>query len=91
MVTNHDTKQGTVVPSTKGSAVRLSTLVVFCVFAGIITFFLFTEHRAHLFRFLPYLLLFLCPLLHLFHHRMHGGNPSGHAGHHGGHSGGSTV
>lgn len=35
-------------------------------------FFLFTEHRAHLFGALPYLLLLACPLMHLFMHRGHG-------------------
>lgn len=42
------------------------------VFLGIAGFFLWTEHRAHLFGILPYLLLILCPLLHLFMHRGHG-------------------
>lgn len=37
----------------------------------VILFFLFTEHRAHLFGALPYLLLFACPLLHFFMHRGH--------------------
>lgn len=38
----------------------------------IAAFFLFTEHRAHLFGALPYLLLLSCPLMHLFMHRGHG-------------------
>lgn len=46
-------------------------LLGFLLIAG---FFLFTEHRAHLLGFLPYLLFLACPLMHLFHH--------GH-GHHG--------
>ena len=46
-------------------------LIGFLLIAG---FFLFSEHRAHLLGFLPYLLLLACPLMHLFHH--------GH-GHHG--------
>ncbi len=41
-------------------------------------FFLGTEHRAHALSALPYLLLLLCPLLHLFLHGRYGG---GHAGH----------
>ncbi len=42
---------------------------------GIIGFFLFTEHRAHLFGFLPWLFLLACPLMHLFHgHGGHGGH-----------------
>lgn len=35
-------------------------------------YFLLTEHRAHLFNFLPYLLLAACPLMHFFHHGGHG-------------------
>jgi len=44
-------------------------LIVFLAIAG---FYLLTEHRAHLSGALPYLLLLLCPLLHLFMHRGHG-------------------
>lgn len=33
-------------------------------FLGIALFFLATEHRAHLFGALPFLLVLLCPLLH---------------------------
>jgi len=40
-------------------------LIGFLLVAG---FFLFTEHRAHLLGFLPYLLFLACPLMHLFHH-----------------------
>lgn len=42
-----------------------------CVFIGIAGFFLWTEHRAHLMGALPYVLLLLCPILHLFAHRGH--------------------
>ncbi|MBI2717655.1 MAG: DUF2933 domain-containing protein [Rhizobiales bacterium] len=48
-------------------------LVAFLAIAG---FYLITEHRAHAFGILPFLLLAACPLLHLF---MHGGR--GHGGH----------
>jgi len=40
-------------------------------FALVAGYFLFTEHRAHLFSVLPYLLLAACPLMHFFHHRGH--------------------
>ena len=43
-------------------------------FLAIAAFFLFTEHRAHLLGALPLLLLALCPLLHFFGHRGHGGH-----------------
>ena len=41
-------------------------------FLAIAAFFLITEHTAHLFGFLPYTLLLLCPVLHLFMHGGHG-------------------
>lgn len=50
--------------------------ITFAVFLAIASFFLLTEHRAHAFGFLPYLLLLACPLMHLFHHGGHG-----HGGH----------
>lgn len=52
---------------------------IFLAFVAIAAFFLFTEHRAHLFGVLPYLLLLACPLMHLFHHGGHGGH-KGHGG-----------
>lgn len=41
-------------------------------FLGVVGFFLFTEHRAHVLGILPYLLLLACPLMHLFMHHGHG-------------------
>lgn len=41
-------------------------------FLAIAGFFLVTEHTAHVFGALPYLLLLACPLLHTFMHRGHG-------------------
>lgn len=46
-------------------------------FIAVIGFFLFTEHRAHLFGILPFLLLLACPLMHLFHHGHGGGHDHG--------------
>lgn len=43
-------------------------------FALVGAFFLLTEHRAHVFGYLPYLLLLACPLMHLFGHGGHGGH-----------------
>lgn len=43
----------------------------FLIFAGLL---LFTEHRAHVLGFLPYLILLACPLMHLFMHHGHGGH-----------------
>ena len=46
-------------------------------FLAVVGFYLVTEHRAHLFGVLPYLLILACPLLHFFH-RGYGGGHSGH-------------
>lgn len=51
--------------------------VVFWLFLGIAAFYLITEHRAHLvagLRWLPFLLLAACPLMHMFGHRGHRGH-----------------
>ena len=55
----------------KGNVVRW----IFWAFAAVGAYFLITEHRAHVYEYLPYVLLLACPLMHLFHG--HGG----HAGH----------
>ncbi|QQZ39453.1 DUF2933 domain-containing protein [Pseudomonas sp. SK3(2021)] len=44
----------------------------FLGFLAIIGYFLFTEHRAHVVPYLPFLLLLACPLMHFFMHRGHG-------------------
>ena len=48
--------------------------LVFLGFAAIAGFFLWEEHKAHILGVLPYALLLLCPLMHLFHggHGDHG-------------------
>ena len=40
---------------------------IFWGFLAIAAYFLLTEHRAHVFQYLPFLLLLACPLMHLFH------------------------
>ena len=62
---------------------RSRTGVVFLAFLGIATFYLATEHTPLFLGFLPYALLLLCPLLHLFMHDGHGdhGAHTGHKGH----------
>lgn len=52
-------------------------LVIVCL--AIVGYWLFTYHSQHLLGWLPYLILLLCPLMHIF---MHGGH--GHGGHGGG-------
>jgi len=67
------------------------TGLVLLAFLAIAAFFLITEHTAHLFGLLPYALLLLCPLLHLFMHGGHGdhGDQAGQTGNigHAGHAG----
>jgi Protein of unknown function (DUF2933) len=48
------------------------------VIGGVATYFLWTEHRAHLLGLLSYALLLACPLMHVFMH--HG--PGRHGHHH---------
>lgn len=38
---------------------------------AVVLFYLLTEHRAHFFGALPYLLLLACPLMHFFMHGNH--------------------
>ncbi|HSL98683.1 MAG TPA: DUF2933 domain-containing protein [Candidatus Limnocylindria bacterium] len=60
-------------------------------FLAAATFLLWEEHQAHILGALPWVLLLLCPILHLFMHRGHNGHGShdghggagGHAGDHG--------
>jgi hypothetical protein len=54
---------------------NLRRLVLYA-FVAVLGFFLVTEHRAHVFGILPYLLLFACPLFHCLLHRRHGGHGS---------------
>lgn len=35
---------------------------------------IWTEHRVHLYNLLPLLVILICPLMHLFMHRNHGGH-----------------
>ena len=67
-----------------GRGWRLRNRLVLIGFLAIAAFFLWTEHRAHLLGILPYALLLLCPILHLFHggHGGHGSNDGQNKDHH---------
>jgi len=41
-------------------------------FAAVAGFFLITEHWAHLYGILPFLIILACPLMHIFMHHGHG-------------------
>ena len=51
--------------------------VAFIVFIAAGGYFLWTEHQAHILIALPYLILLLCPLMHIFMHRHHGSHGNG--------------
>lgn len=57
------------------SWIKSRTGIVTLVAITILGFLIYRGHSAHLLGFLPYLLLFACPLMHLFMH-------SGHHNHH---------
>jgi hypothetical protein len=74
--------------SWRWSWLKSPEFLVFCGFLVIAVFFLFTEHRAHVFGILPFVLLLLCPILHMLMHGKHGGHGGGegeHVGHADGH------
>jgi hypothetical protein len=51
---------------------RSASGIAFMVAVAVGGFFLWTEHRAHLFGALPFLFLLACPVMHLFMHHGHG-------------------
>ena len=57
---------------------RIPVWLGLCFFLAIAAFFLWQEHRAHILGALPYALLLLCPIIHLFMHRGHGDHAAGH-------------
>ena len=66
--------------STKNSSLSPRMKLALAGFIAIAAFYLITEHRAHLFGVLPYLLILLYPLLHFFMHGGRGGHNAGHSG-----------
>lgn len=47
------------------------------VLIGGALYFLLVEHGAHTLPYLPYLIILLCPLMHIFMHKGHGGHDHG--------------
>lgn len=71
---NHDHEAHETPPGFWGSRYAVGLIVIGAV-AG---YFLLTEHRAHFFGTLPFLLLLACPLMHVFMHHGHGGHSHHH-------------
>jgi hypothetical protein len=64
--------------TTRRSPFRIPVWLGFCAFLAIAVFFLWQEHRAHLLGALPWVLLLLCPVLHLFMHHGEGHEGGNH-------------
>lgn len=60
--------------SQESARTRLLKNVAIAIGLGLMGFYLITEHRAHLYGALPFLLILSCPLMHLFMHHDHGGH-----------------
>lgn len=67
--------------SQRGTWLESRRSIVLVVFLAIIAFLLFTEHRAHVFGILPYLLLLACPFMHFFMHSSRGKHGDGSGEH----------
>ena len=81
---NHDHSQHATEPKAFwGSRTSIGLIAL----GGIALYFLLTEHRAHFFSALPFLLLLACPLMHVFMHGAHGGHGGGEGHQHGGQQG----
>lgn len=66
--------QTTAEPQIRRGPFRLPLWLGLCLFLGIALFFLWEEHQAHILGAAPYILLLLCPIIHLFMHRGHDGH-----------------
>jgi hypothetical protein len=64
-------------PHARRPWIRTRSGIALLVFLATVGFFLVTEHTAHVFGFLPYLLLLACPLMQFWH----GGHRQGHDRH----------
>ena len=54
--------------------------IVFIAFAGIAATYLLFEHTAHVVQYLPFAIVLLWPLMHMFMRRGHGGHQTRQSG-----------
>ena len=57
---------------------RSPVSLVYIILGTAAVLFLLIGHWVHVFGVLPYLLILVCPLIHMFMHRGHGGSSGGH-------------
>lgn len=65
-----------------GSIFSRQTWIIVAVIGVIGLVFLLRNHSTHVFSVIPYLILLLCPLMHIFMHKNHGkhkGDGQGHS------------
>ena len=63
-------------------ALRIPGLLVFVLLLAAAVFLLWAEHKAHIIGLLPFALLLLCPVVHLFMHHGHShGDPASGTSH----------
>ena len=79
---HHESQPGATQQSDEPDFWRSRYAIGLLVLGAAALYFLLTEHRAHFFSALPFLILLSCPLMHVFMHGGHGGH-GGHAGHQG--------
>ena len=72
--------QTAIEPTKQSEPLRIPAWLGLCLFLAIAAFFLWEEHRAHILGALPYAVLLLCPIIHLFMHRGHDGHGGGRSG-----------
>lgn len=65
-------------PENKGSWWYSRSGLASCIFLIFIAYFLLTEHMAHVYQALPWLIFLACPFMHIFMHHGHGGHRSHH-------------
>ena len=72
----HSTSTAVPAPPRKPHCFKMAWGFALVAVATVTAYLLWRTHRSHVIAVLPYLLLLLCPLLHILMHRRHGGRHS---------------